>query len=290
MEVEVVAADGTLLTCNACGTLFDLDGTETLLVEFRDVTQIRRLQKELARADHLITLGTMNAGIAHEFKNRLAPLRAVSQIITMRASQDPTLARYSPLIIEEVDRLASLVRDILDYARPQEPRQEPVDLVLVTGRFVAEFSEEFAETLRGKGITCGFRHPGRPVLADIDPEQLRRIFLNLFKNSLEACGGSDTPSSVEVRVQESGAETVLTVVDTGCGMSAETADRVFDPFYTTKGSRGTGLGMCIVRSLVEANRGTIEVQSETGRGTTIVLRFPRAETPGDVDPERRRAA
>ena len=275
VEVEVVARNEDTLTCNACGALFDLDGADVILVEFRDVTQVRKLQAELARADHLITLGTMNAGIAHEFKNRLAPLRAFAQMIGMRATDQEKLKAYSPMIISEIDRLTALVKDILDYARPQVPDLKRLDLVGLAAGMAAEFSREFRHRFREKNITCNVRVPedeSCPIL--VDPDQVRQVFLNLFKNSLEACEGCGGGGRIQVQAYRWENIAVVRLEDTGCGMDEATLTRVFDPFFSTKGPLGTGLGMCIVKSLVEANRGAIHVESHPGEGTAIELRFP----------------
>jgi PAS domain S-box-containing protein len=278
LEVEVLAEGEEVRTCNACGTRFDLDGQNLILVEFRDVTRLRELQAELARSDHLITLGTMNAGIAHEFKNRLAPLRAFAQLITLDRMPLDRVMNHAPLIIEEIDRLTGLVRDILDYARPQEPRREPQDLTTLAGTLCQETAWEFARDLDEHGVTLAIEldpEDGCPVL--VDPVQLRRIFTNLFKNSLEAlaerAGG---PRKLTVAVIRRGRGIVLSVEDTGCGIREDHLTRIFDPFFTTKGSRGTGLGMCITRSLIEANGGEITVESCPGRGTRSEVSFPAA--------------
>jgi len=275
-EIEVTAADGSTLTCNAYGYLFDLDGQQVMLVEFRDVTQVRRLQTELARADHLITLGTMNAGIAHEFKNRLAPLRAFAQMLHLRGSEPERLKAFAPMIVKEVDRLAGLVRDVLDYARPHQPQLEDHDLSELASGIAAELCREFQGSMEQLGVSCAKRFPSEPVPVCLDPEQLRRVFINVLKNALEACedcpGDRERAIGIDVSREEDAA--VIRIRDNGCGIVPSARERIFDPFFTTKGTRGTGLGMCIVKSLVEANRGEIQVHSEVGVGTTVELTFP----------------
>jgi PAS domain S-box-containing protein len=279
VEVEVLDAKGRVLTCNACGTLFDLRGTEVVLLEYRDVTQVRQLQRELARADHLIALGTMNAGIAHEFKNRLAPLRAFGQLVSRKEPSPELIARHGPLLVGEVDRLAGLVRDILDYARPPEPRSETADLVALVRAMGQEFSREFSPMFQERGIrfhvAAGSLEP-LPVLVDAD--QLRNVLFNLVQNGADALAGPD--GSLEVSVVRSGDRALVLVRDSGHGIDEANLHRIFEPFFSTKGTRGTGLGMCIVKSLVEANRGRIDLASAPGQGTTVTLSFPIAHGDG----------
>jgi PAS domain S-box-containing protein len=274
VEIAVRGASGDELTVNACGTLFDLHGQHVVLVEFRDVTHLRRLQSELARADHLITLGTMNAGIAHEFKNRLAPLRAFVQLITMGRWEQVRIREHAPAMIGEIDRLTSLVRDVLDYARPQEPSLTTLDFHRTVNQLTREFAAEFAPLLDGR-VALDLAVPEEPVMVAIDASQIRRAFLNLFKNALEAMD-TETGHMLRIHADPRDGHAVLLMEDTGAGIADGNLERIFDPFFTTKGTKGTGLGMSITKSLIEANGGTITVESEPGKGTRVQLRFPEA--------------
>jgi PAS domain S-box-containing protein len=275
VDVNVTAADGTTLTCNACGTLFDLDGSEVVLLEYRDVTHLRQLQEELSQAEHLIALGTMSAGIAHEFKNRLAPLRAFAQIISKQAPELERIERHAPIMIQEIDRLAALVRDILDYARPQEPLVTRHDLRDVVRGCADRFCTEYKEVSALGGLECELEIDEAPVPIRGDESQLDRAIFNVFKNGLDAVQDRDTPL-LRCKVRREGAEGVVEFEDNGCGIPEQDLRYVFNPFFTTKGSRGTGLGMSITRSLLQANDGRIEIRSREGEGTTVVFRFPLA--------------
>jgi PAS domain S-box-containing protein len=302
VEVGVLAENGDLLTCNACGTLFDLDNADGILVEFRDVTKLRELQSELARSDHLITLGTMNAGIAHEFKNRLAPIRAFAQLITLQRTHLDKLLAHAPLMIEEIDRLSSLVRDILDYARPQDSSRVPENFVGIIQDHADEFLDEYRSVIESLDIACEFVFPTDDAyLVNVDASQIRRAFLNLFKNSLEAIAEIDGEKRLRLEITERDGLAVLSMSDTGCGIEEENISRIFDPFFSTKGPKGTGLGMCITKSLIEVNEGTIEVTSRRGEGTRVELSFPvvseinpavrvAAERPGDSGIGRKKDA
>ncbi|MBI5836835.1 MAG: PAS domain-containing protein [Candidatus Eisenbacteria bacterium] len=280
-DFEVRAPRGPIL-CNVVATPFDLDGTEVLMVQMRDVTAVRRLERELVHADRLASLGTMSAGIAHEFKNRLAPLRGLAQLVASGAGDPDRVERYVPRLLEELDRLARLVRDVLDAARPQEARRERCDLRSLVLGHVEEFRHECADALHAQGVRVLDSVEGeRPEVVAVDAEQLRVVFQNLLKNALEACpeGGE-----IRVEVKAEGGRVTATVADTGCGMDARVRERILEPFFTTKGARGTGLGMCIVKSLVEANDGVLEIHSEPGRGTEISVTLGEVGTSGNRSP------
>jgi signal transduction histidine kinase len=236
---------------------------------------LRQLQEELSQAEHLIALGTMSAGIAHEFKNRLAPLRAFAQIISKQVPELERIERHAPIMIREIDRLASLVRDILDYARPQEPLLTRHDLRYVVKGCADRFCVEFKEAASVRGLECELELGEDPIPIRGDESQLDRALFNVFKNGLDAVQDCEEPR-LTCTVRREGDEGVVQVEDNGCGIAEQDLRYVFNPFFTTKGSRGTGLGMSITRSLLEANDGRIELRSREGGGTTVVFRFPLA--------------
>ena len=256
------------------------DGTDAILVEFRDVTQVRKLQSELARADHLITLGIMNAGIAHEFKNRLAPLRAFAQMIAFRAPENEYMQRYSPMIMDEIDRLTVLVKDILDYARPQQPHRRCLDLAAMVEDLTDQFVEEFAQVLTEHGVSCEVKVDGpRPSEAMLDPDQLSQVILNIFKNSLDACTASETGERViNIAFADQGSARVLTVQDTGVGMSEDMAKAAFRPFVrgAPAARGGFGVGLTIVKRLSDRFGWPVRIDSEPGVGTRVAVEFPDA--------------
>ena len=283
VDAEVFTAAGERLICNVCGALFDLDGSQVLMIELRDVTTVRRLERELAHADRLASLGTMSAGIAHEFKNRLSPIRGLTQLLAGQGGCPERTGEYCVMLLREVDRLTTLVREVLDFARPQAARPAPHDLAAVARTVTEEFRREYAASLSDNRIEVRLEVPaGLALPVSLDGEQIRRVFQNIFKNALEAC---PPDRAIEVRVRRAGSWAFVTVADNGCGIEPAALRRVFDPFFSTKGSGGTGLGMPIVKSLIESNGGTIDMRSREGEGTEVELGFEmvgRGEALGKV--------
>ncbi len=271
VDGEVYTSSGERLLCNVHGALFDLDGIQVLMVELRDVTTVRRLERELAQADRLASLGTMSAGIAHEFKNRLAPLKGLVQLVSMHTGEPERTAEYSRLLLQEVDRLAALVRGVLDFARPQAALPFAHDLGHLTHACGSEFMQEFEAELAERGV--GVELAGEPtelMPVSLDAEQVRRVFQNLLKNAMEACAAG---GQIRLRAFARAGRGIVVIEDTGCGMNPTAITRIFDPFFSTKGSGGTGLGMCIVKSLVQSNGGRLELRSRPGQGTCVELTF-----------------
>lgn len=191
------------------------------------------------------------------------------------------------IVLREADRLDGLISDFLHYARPAPPRPVEVDLAALTADL-----REMYDTARPPGVHASFRIP--PDLRVVaDPGQLRQLLWNLLLNAGQAM---DTEGELVVAARpvaaqdgsqdgrhledgESSAWVEISVADTGSGISPELLDRVFDPFFTTKAG-GSGLGLAMVHRIVEANEGTVYVESEPGKGTTFRVRLPEAPEEG----------
>jgi two-component system sensor histidine kinase PilS (NtrC family) len=276
----------------ACSVLRDAEGRPSgHVVIFQDITAIVEMENELRRSERLAAVGALAAGIAHEVRN---PLASISGSVQMLSSglpeEDHEQRRLMAIVLRETDRLDLLISDFLHYARPSPPKREPVDLSVLTGELC-----EMYDTARPTGVSADFVVPrGLRIFADAD--QLRQLLWNLLLNAGQAMA-DDGELLIEARrvgAQEASpdgrnhgnggasAQVEITVSDTGSGIAPELLDRVFDPFFTTKAG-GSGLGLAMVHRIVEANEGTVNVESELGKGTTFRVRLPAAPAEGDAD-------
>ena len=232
----------------------------------RQADMILEIEDQLRRADRLSALGELSAGMAHEIRNPLASIRGTAEIL--QDAIDPADRRYefAGILIKEVDRLNRVVRDFLDFARPAAPRREPFDL-LAALREVLLLTRQQAGKNRVRIELVG---EGRVELAG-DREQFKQAFLNLILNALQSMpeGGALT-----ISLESAPEEIRLRFADTGQGIPAESLDKVFNPFFTTR-SEGTGLGLAITHRIVQGHGGRIEVTSSPGAGTTFTLHLPR---------------
>jgi PAS domain S-box-containing protein len=230
-----------------------------------DVTEEHELSVRTRRAERLASLGTMAAGLAHEIRN---PLNSAHLQLTLlerrlgRTTPDVDGAREAAtLAASEVKRLAALVGEFLDFARPQPLRRGHSDL-----RQTAEVIVSLVTPEAEKAGVALVLEPGAPVRTDYDDEKIKQVLHNLLRNAIEATGQG---GRVRVRVAERGAEVVLEVEDDGPGIPMDAP--VFEPFFTTK-EGGTGLGLAIVHRIVSDHGGSVDIRS--GPGTVLSVRLP----------------
>lgn len=232
----------------------------------------RRLEEQLHQSEKLATLGKMVASVSHEIKNPLGIVRSTAEILGKRLkSVAPGNEHLAAIIVEETGRLDGIVREFLDFARPQVPKFALASVNDVVAK-VTQFIESDLESRR---ITLVQELDSALDPLAIDREQLYRAFLNILLNGRQAMpeGGTLT---VRTRRQEGapGGGVIIEVADTGIGIPSDKLPRIFTPFYTDK-NRGTGLGLAIVQNIIEGHGGRIEVESEEGRGTLFRVILPR---------------
>ncbi len=212
----------------------------------------RMLQERLGQAERLAGLGSMVATVAHEIRNPLGIIHSTADLLNrFLAEEQPERARLARAIVEEADRLSEVVTEFLDFARPREPRPEPMIVEELLEEILAFL--EVALTRAGVEVRTDFRENQSPVMGD--PAMLRRAFLNILANAVQAM---DEGGLLTVETEDDESEEYLTIAisDTGPGLSDEARQKVFSPFYTTK-AKGTGLGLVIVKNIIEAHHGLI---------------------------------
>lgn len=224
------------------------------------------------REQRLATLGFLAASVAHDLNNLLCLVTAGASLLAA-GEMPPAEVRRNALDIQEAARRAAkLVGDLLSLGRPAEPRLELLDLTSV----VAD-AEPMLRRLAGPDITLRVVLSDTDCLVRADRLQLEQVLLNLVSNARDAMNGRGL-LSVGVSATRSGGRRVylLSVCDSGCGMDPATQRRIFEPFFTTKGAQGMGLGLSIVRRIVEGCGGSISVESASGVGTSFHVVLPVA--------------
>ncbi len=237
------------------------------VVNFQDLTELRRLEQHMRRAERLATVGQLAAGVAHEIRNPLASISGSIELLraTPQASEDDRA--LMTIVHREIERLNELIGDLLDYANPRPSQPVDFDLgVLVRETIqVARADKTFSEV----DLACEVDEP-LPFTAD--PAKLRQVVWNLVRNAADAASSGGKHVRVEARASAEGATVVVT--DDGPGIAADQLVRIFDPFYTTK-RKGTGLGLATCHAIVAEHGGGIDVSSELGKGSKMVVRLPR---------------
>jgi two-component system sensor histidine kinase HydH len=230
-------------------------------------TMLSRLEAsrhELARQESLAAMGMMAAALAHEIRTPLSIVRGSAEMLGRKAAAGSREEELTTFILGETGRLSRLVNDLLSFARPRDPEREPVDLADVVDDVVSAIGGEY-ET---NGVMLETELTPAPVRGDAD--QLHQVVLNLLANAGKA---SPVDSRVRVRCGVTDGSVVLEIRDQGSGIPPEQLAEVWTPFFTTGGG-GTGLGLPIVRRIVEAHGGAVTLESEPDEGTTATVRLP----------------
>ncbi len=234
-----------------------------VLVLIRDITEMRRLQREAERKDRMQELGEMAASVAHEIRNPLGGIQGYASLLHRDLEKQEPLQQMAGHIIEGSKRLSRLVEDVLQYARPIQLKKERVDLSSLLQEVCAfiQVDPNFPT-----GVSVHLEKPASLYLL-LDSELFRAALLNLIYNALQAMPqGGD----LIIQLHENKGRVSLSITDTGVGIGPENLEKLFTPYFTTK-EKGTGLGLCETYKIVEAHFGTIEVHSHIGKGTTFII-------------------
>ena len=224
------------------------------------------LESQLHHAEQLAALGQMVAGVSHEIRNPLGIIRSTAELLGSAADSDEVQKRLSGVIIEESSRLNNILTEFLDFARPQVPNKRACDLKEIVDRNLM-FLEPELDKANIHIISHNLK--GRLNLRG-DPDMLYRAFLNILMNAIHSMKSG---GEINIGVWEERHHYVLRFEDTGCGIKEENLGRIFDPFFTTR-DRGSGLGLSIVKNIIEGHEGTIWIESKEGLGTRVMVRLP----------------
>jgi signal transduction histidine kinase len=221
---------------------------------------------ELMRTERLSLVGSMANSIIHDLKNPLCTVRCCASLID-RHSDDPKLKELTGLLENAADGMLGMTQELLDYSRGVvTPAKEKI----VVERLLEQLNQQSLRFLPGENIQVVQTVTYNGQL-DLDLPRFTRVLCNLVKNAREAMPKGGTLTLV---IEKLGEEVFLRLSDTGTGMPPEILSKVFEPFVTHGKSHGTGLGMAIAKSTVEAHGGKISVSSREGRGTTVEIRLP----------------
>ena len=242
---------------------------------FSDLSQVKELEEEKDRAQRLASVGELAADLAHEIKNPLVSIRTFTELLPERFSDEAFRERFLEVAGGEIARIDSLVTQLCQLARRPPSRLEAVDLRLLLEEMLSLLSAQ----MEGQGVQILRRYSDSMPPLRGDGGELRQVFLNVLKNSLEAMpeGGM---LRVDTLCGEDGREkrcSEVRISDTGVGIPQEYAGRIFDPFFTTK-EKGTGLGLTICHRLIESYGGDLRVENNPeSPGVIVTLRFPIQE-------------
>lgn len=230
------------------------------------LTDKERLEDKLRQSEHLIALGRLATGVAHELRNPIAIIKTLVELMKQEYSQVSGIEEFTKAIDEQVDRQDMEIQELLDFGRPTKVAIRECSVNdLIKG--VLSFS---AAMLRGQRIIVELQLENKLSKILADTEKLKQVFVNIIVNAAEAMPSGGT---LEILTHETDEMVIISFSDTGEGIPAEEKPRIFDPFYTTK-TTGTGLGLSISYQSIKLHGGTIDVDSNLGKGSTFIINLP----------------
>ncbi len=232
--------------------------------------ELKNTQDELLKAERLAAIGQFSSFIIHDIRNPIGIIRGYAELIREVPSDLPQTKDRADRITIEVERVADLIEELLDFCRGDiELEMSLVELDL----FFAMFSKQFSESFTAHDIELNLEiDPHIKIL--MDERRMFRVFANLAENAVKAMPDGGT---LRVSAWKVGRFLKIETTDTGIGMKPNELEHIFDPFFSGFKARGTGLGMAVVKSIVEAHGGRLNVRSEPGVGSTFAIVLPRAE-------------
>jgi PAS domain S-box-containing protein len=235
----------------------------------RDYSRRRQLQRELIRTERLAAVGKLAAGVAHELNNPLSGIIAFAEDLKEEAPQDDPAKGDYEIIFNEAMRCRRIVRNLLEFSRQKAPERKTIRLNNVVKRVlpIVEKQASFHNIDFDAALADGLPE------VDADPHQIQQALLNLVINARDAMEGTGT-ISISTALENDGRSLILSVTDNGCGIPEENLGEIFEPFFSTKGEQGNGLGLPAVLRVVEQHGGRVEVDSKVGVGTTFRILLP----------------
>src|SRR5882672_5345028 len=281
-ELLTICTDGRVRCMDAHTSPLWSDGNITgVMVFMSDITERKLAQARAARSDKLRALGELAAGVAHNLNNSLTVIQGRAQLLLMRSSAEAGNKKSLEVITQAVGDCSQTLRRLLDFSRRDATRHPmPLDLSELITSSVEIARPKWQATLAERTGSIEVRvDTPKPVFALGDSAELREVVLNFIFNAVDAMPQGGT---IDAGTRVEGKTARFWIADTGAGMPADVIARIFEPFYTTKGERGTGLGLSASHGIIEQHCGDINVVSEPGKGTRFEIILPLHEATSPV--------
>lgn len=299
VEEQVQKHDGTLIDVSVNSSIvYDPDGSPSLArMVLRDITEKKRMEAKILQAQKIDSIGNLAGGVAHDFNNILTSILGSASIMRRKLKDDPRWMKYVDLIETSSRRGAAVTRQLLTFARKTNPHVRLVDMNTLIDQTLRLF-----EATTTKAISIKYVPYTEAVVVMGDEGQLQQALLNLCLNARDAMPNGGTlsircgPVFLNERQANQFAEgkmgdyVMISVADTGAGISKGILHRIFEPFFTTKeATKGTGLGLSVVHGVVRSHNGYINVESEINSGTIFTIYLPRISGREPLKGEQRRS-
>lgn len=263
-EMTVTAKNGSRR--NLLITPRPVKGTDRYILVQRDITEFKALEKKFYESQKLAAIGQLSAGIAHEVRNPLSSIKMSLQILEKRMRPEGNDSKRFKIARREVEHLETLVNDILIYAKPSDPVKKSSSIKKIIDHALAMAEKSVAD--KHIRVERTFAKDLPPL--DVDPAMLEQAFINIYHNAIDAM---EDGGRLSISARQEGGRVLVEIKDDGCGISREDMPYIFNPFFTKK-SYGTGLGLAQIKKIIDLHQGTIEILSQEGEGTGVVVTLP----------------
>lgn len=269
VEKKVVTLDGRIVDVEMSAARFTDDEGPAIVAMLRDVSERKRLEEQLRKTERIAELGTLASGMAHEIGTPMNVILGRAEYLMDRVKEEP-IKKGLQTIVTQVERITKVMNQLLSFARRKAPERQALNL-----KAVIEVSIEiFQERLARHRIQVETALDESCPMVQADADQMSQVLINLIMNAIHAMPEGGT---LRVRMEPADEMVRLTVADTGHGIPREVIKSIFDPFFTTKEfGKGTGLGLTVVKGIIEEHQGTITVESDPGKGTTFTIMLPKS--------------
>ncbi|MFD1739809.1 PAS domain S-box protein [Bacillus salitolerans] len=265
VEEKFVRLDGEVIDVEVSLIPFDYFDNPAVHIVIRDITEIKRTQEYISQSEKLSVVGELAAGIAHEIRNPLTSLRGFTQLLVHK--DETTSNPYVPIMLSEIDRINTIVGELLLLAKPNQEDFRTVEITDLLHTVIILMNTQ--ANLHNIEIKFACEKHSKSMIHGLE-NKLKQVFINLIKNAIEAM-----PSGGEIVIQltQFHDHISIEIKDEGCGIPMDILSKVGQPFFTTK-EKGTGLGLMVCKSIIESHQGTMRIKSYKNNGTTVILDFP----------------
>ena len=272
MEVELVDRHGNKLTALVSATgRKDSDGRLTGIdIHLHDITHLRQLERQMARAEKLASIGQLASGVAHEINNPLGVISCYTNLIAKNDVVDDQIRGDLNIIRKHTDQCRNVVEALLNFAHGASPKKAPCDIT----RCLEEVLTVLEPQAKKEKVRISMDPATAPWVLTVDADQMQQVFMNLVLNAIQAMEGGGR-LDIGIAHDPGRGGIWIHVADTGRGIAEKHMGRIFDPFFTTKEQGvGTGLGLAVSYGIVRKHGGDISVSSTVGKGTTVSVWLP----------------
>ncbi|MFZ3015027.1 MAG: PAS domain S-box protein [Nitrospira sp.] len=270
LEEQIMTLDGRAIDVEVSTARFVDEEGPAILAMLQDISERKRLQEQLRKTERIAELGTLASGMAHEIGTPMNVILGRAEYLMDRVTEEP-IKKGLQTIVTQVERITKVMNQLLSFARRKVPERCPLDL---RGTIEAGM-ELFQERLARNQIQVELALADDCPRALADPDQMSQVFINLVMNAVHAM-----PDGGMLRIGLAPEKQMvkLTIADTGHGIPLNVVEKVFEPFFTTKEfGQGTGLGLTVVKGIIEEHQGSIIVESEEGKGTAFTILLPQVD-------------